>query len=340
MLSQREDNILKILIREYIATAMPVASGNIARKYGLAISPATIRNEMARLEEKGFVRRPHTSAGCVPTTKGYRYYVEVLLEESELPEEEQRLIWYRFHQTRKEVEEWIKLAAAILSQMLHCVGIVTWPKLTEPHLKLIELISLRDFLALLILILEESKVRQQFLEIKEILSQEELNFIAQKLTSLYTGLTLSEIKAKEEKLSPVEEQVRQALIELMRKEKEQEYEEPYVEGLSLLLSNPEFAKSEKVRAFMRLIEERALLKSILAQVPHDESLRVIIGSEYPEFTMQELSAVMGRYGLPNRASGVIGVIGPARMPYERAFSAVRFLSSTISELLSEVYGEK
>ena len=338
MLTERRSKILQSLIQNYIVTATPVSSEIIARDCGLGVSSATIRNEMACLEEEGYIFQPHTSAGRVPSAQGYRYYVEILLEERELAQEEQRLIRHQFHQAEKEVEAWTHLAASILSQMLRSVAVVTSPRLPEPRLRLVELISLREVLALLLLVFEDASFRQRTVSFDEVVSQEDLNAISRRLTGLFEGLTGSEIRAREDEMPPAEGRVAETLLSLMDEESGKHLGEPHIDGLSRILGQPEFTKSERTLGLLELLEGKNLLKSVLSQAPGDERLRVIIGSEAPQSAMQDFSIVLGRYGLPDQTGGIVGVLGPTRMPYGRAFSAVRFLSGTMSELLYDLYG--
>ncbi len=339
MLTERRSRILRGIIQEYISTAMPVSSGVVARSYGLGVSPATIRNEMASLEEEGYIMQPHTSAGRVPSAKGYRYYVEALLEDRALTQDEQRTIRHQFHQVHKGIDEWVHLSATILARMLNNVAIVTSPQLAEPKMKLTSLLMLREMSALMTVVFQNGSYRQQVCPLDEETTQEDLNIIANKLNDYYCGLSVSEMKSYKNELSQFEEKALTILIEIMDEETKQTAEEPYLDGLSQILNQPEFAKSSRARNLMELIEERSLLRSILSQAPDDERLRVIIGSENPQSSMHDFSVVLSRYGLPEQTSGIVGIVGPTRMPYARTFSAVRFLSDTMSDLLYGLYGE-
>ncbi len=336
MLTKREEEILRIVVNEHIPTAMPVGSETIARKYSLGVSPATIRNEMAHLEDKGYIAQPHPSAGRIPLEKGYRYYVETLMD-SELPEVEQSLIRHQFQQFNKELEQWLSLAASILSHVAQNTAIITRPKAVEPQVKHLELILLREFLALLILILKEAKIRQKVLAFDEAVSQEELNAIAKKLSAHFSGLTKAQIEATSLEPSPNEERVAEAVVQLMEAEKRLDYEELHIEGLRYMLSQPEFAASNKALEIMEAFEEGELLRSLLASPPVLGRLQVVIGRENKEDIMHNCSMILGCYGLPGEVAGAIGVVGPTRMHYERAISAVRFLSTTMSELVGELY---
>jgi len=338
MLSERRGSILRSLIQEYTCTANPVSSESVARRCGLGVSAATIRNEMAHLEEEGYVVQPHTSAGRIPSAKGYRYYVEILLEEWELARSEQESIRRRFDQARKEIDDWVHLTASVLSQMLGSVAIVTFPRVIEPRLKLVELISLQEYMALLVLIFRNASLRQRTVSFDHSISQEELNIISRRLTDSCDGLTGAEIRSKGDKGTMAEGRVTETLLEVMEEEGGEGLGASHCEGLSRILSQPEFATTETLMLLMEVIEERNLLRSILSQALGGAKLQVFIGGEALAPVMNDFSIVMGQYGLPGQASGVIGVVGPTRMPYERAFSAVRFLSGTMSKLLDEMYG--
>jgi heat-inducible transcriptional repressor len=337
MLTRRREKILSLIIGEYISKGAPVSSEVVAKK-GLGVSPATVRNEMMELEEEGYIVQPHTSAGRIPTEKGYRRYIESLMAYARISKDEQFMIRHQFHQVERVVEEWTRLAAAILSGMVHNVALVTLPKPVEARLKHLELISLQELLVLLVLVLKEAKLRQQMLTLDENVSQEELSASARKLTSAYTGLTASGIAAKSLKLSPLEEQVMKIVSELMQDEEGEEYEEPYIDGLRHMLRQPEFASGDKIAAIMEVLEQKSLLKSFLPRVLTGEGVRVVIGRENKENVMRDCSVILTRYGIPGEVGGAIGVMGPTRMEYQRAIPTVSFLSTVMSEMVSELYG--
>jgi len=241
MPSKRGEAILKIIVGEYISTATPVASEAIARRYKLKVSPATIRNEMARLEEEGYILRPHISAGGIPSDRGYRYYVERLVEEGKLPHEEYEAIRRRFRQVEQRIEEWMRLATTVLAQRLRNLALAVLPQLEECHVRHLELVVLQEFLVMLVLVLEEMTIRQHLLTLEKAVSQDELTAIANKLNESYRGLTGSQIGARTLQLSPVEEQVSAKVTQLMQVEDESQYDEFYVDGLRHLLAQPEFA---------------------------------------------------------------------------------------------------
>ena len=336
MLTQRRKRILNIVVGEYISTGFPVSSEAVAGK-GLGVSPATVRNDMMVLEEEGYLTHPHTSAGRIPTDEGYRLYINSLVGDIQLSLSEQRLIRHQFHQVESEIEEWTRLAAAILSRMVHSVAIVTLPKPSESRLKHLELVSLQEFMALLILVLREAKIRQQVLTLEQAASQEELSATANRLTAAFRGLTGGEMSTTGLRLTPLEEQVTSTAAHIMQADQEEIYEEPLVDGLHHILGQPEFTSSSKLAQILELLEQRSLLKSLLPQVLTGDGVRVVIGRENKQDAIQGCSVVMSKYGIPGKVSGAVGVMGPTRMQYRRAIPTVGFLSTVMSEMLNELY---
>ena len=337
MLSARSGKVLNSIIRQYIVRAAPVPSQDIAEDAGLKVSPATIRNEMANLEHEGYLIRPHTSAGCIPSDKGYRYYVESI-KDMVLPNEEQRLISHTFHQVEKEVETWISLTASLLARLVQNVAVVSLPKSADCKLKHVEIIALQDSRALAVVVLYGAKVKQKIVTFKEAVTQADLAIVCDKLNSVYYGLTGRQILDKKPNLSELEKQATDFLAEIMHSEDSQDYEEPYLEGWHFILNQPEFAQSDHMRALMELVEHRGLLKVIVPSKFNRQGVHVIIGSENKEEAIRNCSVVICQYGLPDEATGTIGVVGPTRMPYSRTIPTVYYLSSILSGLVGGLYG--
>jgi len=339
MLSFRTEKVLKSIVGQYIVRATPVPSQSIIKDYELKVSPATIRNEMAYLEQEGYITRCHPSAGSIPSDKGYRYYVESL-SDIELPSAEQRLIRHLFHQVEKELEEWLRLTAKLLAQLVQNMAIVTMPKPANCQFKHLELITLQDSLALIVLILHAAKVKQQLITFDQLMPQLKLTAIANKLNIAYSDLTSSQILAKGIKLSSIEQQLTDCLLKMMQAEDEQKHEEPYLDGLHFMLNQPEFAHNQRMLPLMELVDHRNLLRIIAPQGLTSHGVQVVIGKENKAEVIQDYSVVISRYGLAKEAAGTIGVIGPTRMPYARAISTVSYLSSVLSGLMAELYGRE
>ena len=339
MLSLRTETILKSIVGQYITKATPVPSQNITDDCELGVSTATIRNEMAHLEQEGYIIRPHHSAGSIPSDKGYRRYVDSLVD-IKLPLAEQRLVSHLFHQVEEELDEWLNLAATLIAQMTQNAAVVATPKPEACRFKHLELVSLQDFIALVILILSGATVRQQLITFEQIISQPELTAIANKLSSAYSGLTGSQISAKGTELSPIEQQMTDCLVKIMGVEADQGYEEPYLNGLHFVFNQPEFAHSQRMLTLIELVEQRNLLRSIIPVELTGNRVQVIIGKENKAEAIQDYSVVISQYGLPKEAIGTISVIGPTRMPYARTMATVAYLSSVLSVLVAKLYGKE
>jgi heat-inducible transcriptional repressor len=338
VLSPRSETILKSIVGQYITRAVPVPSQSIINDYELAVSPATIRNEMAHLEQEGYIIRPHPSAGSIPSDKGYRFYVETL-SDIELPLAEQFLISHLFHQVEREMEEWLSLAATLTAQLVQNVAIVAMPKTSHCQFKHLELVALRESLALVVLVLQGARLKQQLLTFDKAIAQSELTKIANKLNKAYSGLSRAKIKEKKLKLSPAEKQVTDCLLNIMQAEDEQEFEPSRLDGLHFTLNQPEFRQGKRVLSLMEMVEGHNLLQSIAPQ-GLGGGVQVIIGKENKAEAIQDCSVVISRYGLPEEAEGIMGVVGPTRMPYARTISTVGYLSSVLNRLVAELYGRK
>ena len=338
-LTPRQQTILGLVVREYVKSASPVSSRALVERYGLRVSPATVRNELAWLEELGYLTHPHTAAGRVPTHQGYRYFVERLLGEVGLPLHERRTIAHQFHQARQDVEQWMPLAASVLARTAHGAALVTAPQAAESHYKHLQLISTQGRLVLLVLVLRGGTVKQQMLTLVEPLNQEVLNEASDRLNQLCNGLAADEIQARIGTLPPFEADIAQLVVEIMHRADAHAAETVYRDGLSEVLQQPEFAEGEKARGLVRVMEERSLLEAVLADAlsPEVGSVRVLIGGEERWDELRACSLVLARYGVTGFATGALGVVGPTRMFYGRAISAVRFVAGLLSDLVYDMY---
>ena len=338
MITPRSGNILNYIIRRYITDAVPVPSQAIADNADIRVSPATIRNEMAQLEKEGYLIRPHTSAGCIPSDKGYRYYVESI-EKLSLPREEQYLISHTFHQVEKEVEAWVSLTASLLARLTQNVAVVSLPKSNESKLKHMEIIAVQDARALMVVVLDGAVVKQKLVNFDSPILQPELSAAGTKLNAAYASLTSSQVLKSILELSPLEKKAREHLVEIMKAEDSKELQEPHLEGWQFMLNQPEFAQGGNMRSLMELAEQRGLLKVIIPASLNEPGVHVIIGKENQYEAVQNCSVVVCRYGLPEEVSGTIAVVGPTRMPYSHTIPTVYYLSSVLSQLLGGLYGK-
>lgn len=338
MLTERRARILGYIVDEYVRSAQPVASETVARKYSLAVSPATIRNEMMRLDQEGYIFQPHPSAGRLPSDKGYRFYVEALMVEEEPTPSLRETILHQFHQVARELEEWSHLAAVILAHYLGSVSMVTLPHSHRPRLRWLDLVKVSDLRVLLIIVLQEARVRQETLPLPQPLTQDDLSAIAGKLNALLVGLTAAEIRQRGVELSRLEGEVVKAAVHLLESTQEASLAPAFLEGLRNLLQQPEFAHGQGLLELLDILEERNLSRAIpFATIPQ-EGVAIIIGGEHPEEAMRQCSLVLTRYGGHRDQEGILGIVGPTRLRYPRAVPMVRYMASLMDDLMEAQLG--
>ncbi len=350
-LSERRQLILKLAIQEYVEAAsgddevQAVASETLLRKYGLSFSSATIRNELAALEELGLLTHLHTSGGRVPTDAGYRYFVENLMERTPLSPQEQRTIQHQFYQVRGELDQWIHLAAAVLVRSTQNAAVVTPPRGYETRFKHIELISIHDAVILLVLVLHDGTIRQQSLTLDQGLSQEELSRVAARLNEVLSDANATRVEAVgSEQLEPPLRELEVLVIDTvarsMRQCEGQMQELLHHDGLLEMLQRKDFKKIEQVRDVLEILEGRSGIMPLIPQALASAGVQVIIGGEHGLDKMRDYSVILSRYGRGQNMAGIVGIIGPTRMAYPRSISTVRYISTVMSELLAEMYGDK
>lgn len=338
--SDRRKELLRIVVQEYVDTAQPVASQSIADKYNLGVSPATIRNDMAALEREGLLTHPHTSAGRVPTDAGYRYFVRYLVPNIELPSSERRMIQHQFHQSRREIDQWLRLSTAVLSQASHGAALATTPRAVHSRIKHLELIGIRDAVVLLVLVLEEGAVKQQIISLDEPVTQDELSQTSNELNQHFAGSDVTRIATRMELLSPLAQDVAVLLVDMMKRLDGAVGERIYRDGLAQILEAPEFAEGENVRRVVKVMEQRSVLEEILSELVEIDDVQVLIAGEGRFVDLQDISLVLTQYGIENQVTGIIGVVGPLRMPYGRTIGAVRYVAALMSDLMHQYYGSQ
>lgn len=341
-LTPRQRAIFKILVQEYVSTATPVGSSTIQHLGGLGVSSATIRNELATLEELGYVSQPHTSAGRVPTVKGYRYFVQQLMEEAELPLVEQRMIRHQFHQIRHDLDQWMRLSAAVLARTTQAASLVTPPRAVSARFRHLEIISINDLVCLIILVLQDGSIHQTMLATPGPMTQEALAQVSNKLNALLANRTVREIQASTNpELTGLRDwgaTILDHVVQAMHQVEQEMVRDVYRDGLINVLNQPEFVEADKFRQLVGILEHRSLLESILTRILNASGVQVIIGGEGAYQEIDDVSLVLAPYGVPGTASGIMGIMGPTRMRYARAISTVRYVAHLMDSLLAEVYG--
>jgi heat-inducible transcriptional repressor len=365
-LSQRKQQILCALVEEYIHNANPVASETLVRKYELPFSSATVRNELAGLEEANLIHQPHTSAGRVPTDLGYRYFVEHLMRESALTLDEQRLIQHMFYQVQDQLDQWVRLTASVMARLLHSGAVITPPRASKGRLKHVEVLSVTDLSAHMVLVLMDGSVQQQRLLLDTSTLQDELSATTARLNPQIRGREASELNEWLLAYDPIplERLIVNAIIRILeqrgdlqndegvfyggdlvnmldrsdtyqRSSVRVEREDERVERIRKMMEEMEYKRVQQV---MDELEHKRILPALASQISSNEGVQVIIGGENQWDEMRDVSLVLAQYGQKGKVSGMLGVIGPTRMQYGRAIAVVRYMSQLMNELLAELYG--
>lgn len=333
-LTERQEKILGIVVRQHIETGHPVGSKLLVEQYDLGVSSATVRNEFAALGEMGYLMQWHTSAGRVPTELGYRYFVQKLLGDFHLPLEEQQMIRHQFHQARLDLDQWMRLAAAILARTSLGASFVTPPRPSANRFKHIQLISTQGRLVLMIVVLFGGEVQQQMLTLAEPLSQARLSATAERLNTLLTDLTAAEVQSRRGQLESLEADVALLIQDILSRADSRAISDIYRDGLMNIVEN------ESTRQAVRVLEERTLLANVLSETQiKDVGVQVVIGGEGRWEELKECSIILSRYGVVDEFSGTVAVIGPTRMSYGRNVAAVRYVANLMSGFVYEYYLE-
>lgn len=344
-LDHRAQAILRAVIEEYVATAAPVSSLTLVERYRLGVSSATVRNVLAELESAGLLSHPHTSAGRVPTDAGYRFYVETIMDATPLPPVEQLMIRHQFGQVEYASEQWFRLAATTLAAMTRAAGLATPAKPRAAQVRRVDLVSIQDRLASLIVVLREGTIKQLLVALPESVDQEVLGRVADLLNETLVDLTADQIERRlgrfeaNEPLAALARRFAERVVGLLREYDAAVIEELFSDGLLNVMAAPEFAESAKLRRVFSVLENRAYLAELLPIVAAagPGQVRVFIGRENPPAEMADVSLVLAPYGRPGQATGIVGVLGPTRMAYPQAIGTVRFVSGLMNELVEHLY---
>jgi len=342
-LTERQKTLLLLIIRDYIESAQPIGSKRLAEHYHLDLSSATIRNEMSALTEMGYLRQPHTSAGRVPSEDGYRYFVSQMMHNAELPEAVQHTISHQFHQSRADMDQWMTLAASILAHQSQGVSVITAPHAEQSRYKHVELISTQGRQVLMVLVMAGGEVSQQILTLAEPVTQDKLSQTATRLNGLLAGLAVDAISSLTTRPDALDQDILILIAQEMRRASESSSGEVYTDGLTNVLSEPEFAESDDARRALKIFEEPSTLQDLLARTTINSNiggLQVLIGGEGGWEELRQCSMVIARYGVPGMATGTLGVLGPMRMSYGKTIPTVRYVAGLLSDLVNDtIVGE-
>jgi heat-inducible transcriptional repressor len=339
MLDDRSKKVLYAVIQCYINTPGPVGSRVVSKKYPFGFSPATIRNIMSDLEEMGYLRQPHTSAGRVPTDSGYRFYVDSLsTERQQINNALTAELTKKFELIKKDINSFLDDASKMLSELSHYIGITMSPNTSMTTLSKIELLKYRDNQLAVILFTDEGIIKNKIVPVDPEISQKELNLIAEYINSRFKGQSLDEIKRLILKEMTRERVLCDSLIsEAIRICRTAFSSAPgniYISGLSEVLRLPEFCDINRIRELLQTLEAKHIIVNLLDNIADSEGTQVIIGAENLLDEMKQFSLVAATYKEGNRPIGTVAIIGPKRMNYQEAISIVDSTAQFITKLLS------
>jgi heat-inducible transcriptional repressor len=339
-MDERKNKILRAIVQDYIATAEPVGSRTIAKKFDLGISPATIRNEMADMEEMGLIEQPHTSAGRIPLDAGYRYYVDCLMDRPKLSIEDKNVIEQETTKRIAEIQEVISNTSKLLSQLTSLTSIVISPQRGKSSFNQMHFLPYQPGQAIMVVVKENGVVENQIVDIGENVTAEELQRIANVFNDKMKGHTMTDVRRGllHEIYSELTRQrslIDHALglLTTVFNEPADDKNRVYLDGALNMLNQPEFRDVEKVRNLLQIFEEDEQVKKLL--VPISDGLSVTIGGENSVKQLQGCSVISATYQIDGEPVGSIGVIGPTRMDYPKAMAMVDFMTRTLTELLTK-----
>lgn len=338
-LDERKRRVLRVIIDDYINTAEPIGSRTIVRRHELGVSPATIRNEMADLEILGYLEQPHTSAGRIPSDKGYRFYVDCLMGPQQLNQHEIALIKQWYDTRVNEVDEVFQETAKLLSRVSRNVSLVLAPQIAQCAFKYLQFLPFDGQKALAVVVTDSGLVENKLMEIPEGIEMDDLRRIAEVINNQLSGLRFDQIRS--ELLLDIQQQVikhpaffRSTTDMLRRTLTVQRGEKVFLGGATQLLGHPEFKDVEKFKLILGMLEEEQLLYDILTPSATDE-VNVTIGEENKFSGIQQCSMVTATYTIQGQTIGTLAVLGPTRMEYAKMVSMMQFMTVQMSEVLKK-----
>ncbi len=344
IMDERKKRILQAIIDDYIDTAEPIGSRTIARKHELGLSSATIRNEMADLEEMGYLAQPHTSAGRIPSDKGYRLYVDKLMPVHDLNIDEIEKLKSAMEMRINEFSQLLRQASAVLSRFTNYTSMAVTPQLKTSKIKAIQVVPIENGMALVIVVSDAGIVRNNMVKITEYLKPDALIRISYILNEKLSGLAVEQVNLHTIKdleretgvpgeiLMPILDGVADCIYQI-------DSQEVYVEGTTNILNHPEFKDVSKAREFMNILDEKASICKALFDITEPHEISVRIGSENCLSGIRDCSIITINYDIGDKLRGTIGIIGPTRMEYPKVISSMRYVRKLVSDEISRMLGQ-
>lgn len=339
VLDERKRKILQAIVDDYITTAEPVGSRTIARKHGMGISPATIRNEMADLEVMGYLEQPHTSAGRIPSPQGYRFYVDCLLNKPTISDKDIALITSWYEAKVRNIEEVFQETAKIISRMTHNVSLVLAPQISTSAFKYLQFLPLDEHRSIVVVVSDAGFLENKVIDIPPGFTWQDLQQVAQGINSRLAGLSFSDIKSS--LLGEVKQDIltnpalfEAALTILRQALVTEKNERVYLGGTTQLLNQPEFRDVGKIKGLLTMLEEEKLLYDIF-HMKGSDGIVVTIGQENKYSGIQDCSMVQATYRVDGQEIGTLAVLGPTRMEYGKIMAVLEFMHRHLGEILKK-----
>ena len=332
MLSERKKKILQAIVEEYVETAEPVSSGSLLKKNDLSISSATIRNEMAELEQAGLLDKPHTSAGRVPSAQGYRYYVDQLIKEDKISFEEIEYIRSKLESRAVELEEVTKIVTNTLAEVTHYTSLAIGPDNAQQIISEIKFVLLGSRILMAIILTENGLIKETMIKFEEDITESQVQSINLIFNAKLKGMPLSEITKPMEEyiisemkneiniIKSIIEQINKAIIECQN---------IYLKGAKNILDMPEFNEVDKAKSFLDIVDKKEFLKN-LEQEESVKDINVYIGDENGNEKLKDYSIVTFKHVVNGKNLGTIGIIGPTRMDYSKVISIMKYINKELN----------
>lgn len=339
-LNDREKSILRYIIQQFILTASPVGSRNITKRYDLGISPATVRNIMSDLEESGFIDHPHTSAGRIPTDKGYRFYVDSLMNVQSIDHNEKNLIDKEFENRIDEKDDLLKVTSNILSRITRQLACVTYPKLEMGVLEKLQIFCLSSTKILVVMSIKGGLVKTITIEFASEIKESQISAVQNLLNERLSGLSFKEMRETfSERFEDVGED-QKAIIRLFLKSADKVFKDVrssdsiYITGAKNVIQQPEFDDPERFQSVIELLEDKDIIVHILDKTEdmNSDNVYISIGKENEDQKLLDYSLITKEYKIGD-VSGHLGIIGPKRMEYSKVIAIVDYVAKMLTETL-------
>ncbi|MCR2032146.1 heat-inducible transcriptional repressor HrcA [Anaerofustis stercorihominis] len=338
----RKFNILRAIINDYIKTAEPVGSRTLEKKYNLGVSSATIRNEMSDLEEMGFLIKPHTSAGRIPSTSAYRLYVDNFMKKNALESEIREAVRAEFDNYMLELNNTIEKTLNILTKMTNYTSLVMAPRLSSLNVKDVKIVFIEEDRVMLIVVTKEGLIKNSEIRLKTYVTLEEIERINNALTTIIKNRPANEavnlLSELVEGLSETENRILSEIMPVFRSLVENTNSSKiYARGVSKILNFPEFGDIERAKHFIDSVNSKEALESAISVDSDDGDIHIVIGNENKVEDFNDCSIITANYKLNGKTVGTIGVIGPTRMNYDYAVSTLDFLSDELTKHITKIF---